>query len=182
MLLAAGNLLGLVVAAIALVSLAGSRSHPLQRTLIALRFRDYLGRATTVTIDVDGVRFENDLASSLVPWSSVDRVRWNSRTVAIFHGRSLARLRPLLGVRLAGGPGRARRLRDIPHPSPGLTHPACPPFSERSSEPELVDLEDPVRVVDHEGLAPQLERGARVRDPEGDEVADGRPTPRPPAR
>jgi hypothetical protein len=88
-LLAAGNLLGLVVAAIALVSLAGSRSHPLQRMLIALRFRDYLGRATTVTIDVDGVRFENDLASSLVPWSSVDRVRWNSRTVAFFHGRSL---------------------------------------------------------------------------------------------
>jgi hypothetical protein len=88
-LLAAGNLLGLVVAAIALVSLAGSRSHPLQRTLIAIRFRAYLGRATTVTVDDEGMHFENDLATSLVPWSSVDRVRWNKRTVAFFHGRAL---------------------------------------------------------------------------------------------
>jgi hypothetical protein len=88
-LLAAGNLLGLLVAAIAVVSLAGSRSHPLQRMLIAVRFRDYLGRATTVDVDVEGVRFANDLATSLVPWSSVDGVRWNSRTVAFFRGRAL---------------------------------------------------------------------------------------------
>ena len=42
----------------------------------------------------------------------------------------------------------------------------------RRLEPQLVDVEDPVRVVDDEGLAPQLECGARMRDPEPDQVAD----------
>ncbi len=88
-LLAAGNLLGVLVAAIALVSLAGSRWHPLQRALISFRFRGLLGQATTVTIDEQGVHFENDLATTLVPWSSVDRIRWNKRTVAFFRGRAL---------------------------------------------------------------------------------------------
>jgi hypothetical protein len=86
-LLVAGNvLLGLLVAVVAVVSLLGRRSHPLQRALIAVRFRSILGRATTVTIDDDGIRSENELGTSFLPWSSIDTVHSTRRTVAFFHG------------------------------------------------------------------------------------------------
>ena len=61
-------------------------SHPLQRALIAVRFRSILGRATTVTIDDDGIRSENELGTSFLPWSSVDTVHSTRRTVAFFRG------------------------------------------------------------------------------------------------
>jgi hypothetical protein len=86
-LLVAGNvLLGLLVAVVAVVSLLGRRSHPLQRALIAVRFRSILGRVTTVTIDDDGIRSENELGTSFLPWSSVDTVHSTRRTVAFFRG------------------------------------------------------------------------------------------------
>jgi hypothetical protein len=86
-LVAAGNvLLGALVAVIAVLSLLGRRSHPLQRALIAFRFRSILGRATTVTIDDDGIRSENELGTSVVPWSTVDTVHSTRRTVAFFRG------------------------------------------------------------------------------------------------
>lgn len=89
-LLATGNLLvGVLVAVIAALSLAGSRFHPLQRALIAMRFRSILGRTTEVTIDDEGLRFENPLASLFVPWSSITAVRFNSQTVAFFRDRVL---------------------------------------------------------------------------------------------
>ena len=86
-LLVAGNvLLGLLVGVVAVVSLLGRRSHPLQRALIAVRFRSILGRATTVTIDDDGIRSENELGTSFLRWSSVDTVHSTRRTVAFFRG------------------------------------------------------------------------------------------------
>jgi hypothetical protein len=88
-LLIGGNLLGILVAAVAGLSIVGSRYHPFQRALIAVRFRNVLGRATEVTINDEGLRFENDLASSMVPWSSITSVRSNSQTVAFFRDRLL---------------------------------------------------------------------------------------------
>lgn len=84
-LLATGNvLLGVVVIVIAGLSLAGTRFHPLQRALISIRFRSVLGQTTDVTIEDEGLRFVNSLASSFVPWSSINAVRSNSQTVAFF--------------------------------------------------------------------------------------------------
>jgi hypothetical protein len=89
-LLATGNvLLGVAVIVIAGLSLAGSRFHPLQRALISIRFRSILGQVTEVTIEDEGLRFENPIASSFVPWSSINAVRSNSQTVAFFRGRVL---------------------------------------------------------------------------------------------
>jgi hypothetical protein len=82
-LLTTGNvLLGVAVIVVAGLSLVGSRFHPLQRALIAIRFRSILGQVTEVTIDEAGLRFENLLGSSFVPWSSITAVRSNSDTVA----------------------------------------------------------------------------------------------------
>jgi hypothetical protein len=89
-LLATGNLLlGAAVIVIAGLSLAGSRFHPLQRALIAFRFRSLLGHATAVTIEDEGLRFENPVATSFVPWSSITAVRSNTETVAFFRDRVL---------------------------------------------------------------------------------------------
>jgi hypothetical protein len=89
-LLATGNvLLGVAVIVIAGLSLAGSRSHPLQRALIAIRFRSMLGQTTEVTIEDGGLRFVNPWTSSFVPWSSINAIRFNSRTVAFFRDRVL---------------------------------------------------------------------------------------------
>ena len=89
-LLAAGNvLLGVAVIVIAGLSLAGSRFHPLQRALIAFRFHSLLGQATEVTIEDEGLRFENPLATSFVRWSSITAVRSNKETVAFFRDRVL---------------------------------------------------------------------------------------------
>ena len=89
-LLVTGNtVLGAVVAVIAGLSLVGSRFHPLQRAIIAMRFRSILGRTTEVTIEEEGLRFENPLGSSFVPWSSITAVRSNSQTVAFFRDRVL---------------------------------------------------------------------------------------------
>jgi hypothetical protein len=80
-----GNvLLGSAVAVIAVLSLIGSRFHPVQRLLLAVRFRSILGRTTEVTIEDAGLRFENSLGSSFVPWSSITAVRSNSQTLAFF--------------------------------------------------------------------------------------------------
>ncbi len=89
-LLATDNvLLGVAVMVIAGLSLAGSRFHPLQRALIAIRFRSLLGQATQVTIDDEGLRFDNPLGTSFVPWSSITAVRSNKETVAFFRDRVL---------------------------------------------------------------------------------------------
>ena len=74
------------------------------------------------------------------------------------------------GARAAGprpaGRGGARRLR---RPTQARDRVG------RRLEPQLVDVDDPILVVDDEGLAPELERRARVRDAEPDEVPDGQP-------
>ena len=79
-------LVGLLVAVIAIVSLLGRRSHPLQRAIIAFRFRSILGQATSVTIDDDGIHMENALGTSSLRWASVDTVHSTRRTVAFFRG------------------------------------------------------------------------------------------------
>jgi hypothetical protein len=89
-LLATGNvLLGVAVIVIAGLSLAGSRFQPLQRAMISIRSRSILGRTTEVTIEDEGLRFANPLASSFVPWSSINAIRSNSETVAFFRDRVL---------------------------------------------------------------------------------------------
>ena len=89
-LVATGNqLLGVLVAAIALISLVGSRFHPLQRVIIERRYRSLLGQTTEVTLDGEGVRFENPLGSSFVPWATVTAIRANRDTVAFLRDRAL---------------------------------------------------------------------------------------------
>ena len=89
-LLVTGNVLpGVALMVIAGLFLAGSRFHPLQRFLIAFRFGSLLGQATEVTIEDEGLRFENPLATSFVPWSSITAVRSNKETVAFFRDRVL---------------------------------------------------------------------------------------------
>jgi hypothetical protein len=90
LLFATGNvLLGVAVIVVAGLSVLGSRFHPLQRALIAFRFRSLLGPTTEVTIDDKGLRFENPLGAAFVPWSSITAIRSNSRTVAFFRDRVL---------------------------------------------------------------------------------------------
>ncbi len=88
-LLAGGYLAGWLVAGIAILSLVGSRFHPFQRAMIWVRFRALLGRLTTVTIDEEGIRTENELGTSFVPWTTVDTVHSTRRTVAFFRGAAL---------------------------------------------------------------------------------------------
>jgi hypothetical protein len=89
-LVATGNvLLGLLVAGIALLSLVGARFHPLQRVILERRYGSLLGQVTEVTIDGEGVRFENPLGSSFVPWETVTAVRTSRDTVAFFRGNAL---------------------------------------------------------------------------------------------
>jgi hypothetical protein len=89
-LLVTGNVvLGMVVASLAGLSLIDSRFHALQRFLIGMRYRSLLGTTTEVTIADDGLRFESPLGSTFFPWSSITRVRSNSKTVAFFRDRVL---------------------------------------------------------------------------------------------
>ena len=84
-----GQPFGLLLAGVAAVALATTRVHPVQRWLIAKRFRSLLGRTTTVTVGVEGVRFESELGSGFMPWSSVTAVRSNTETVAFIRDRVL---------------------------------------------------------------------------------------------
>ena len=52
--------LAALVAVIAVLSLLGSRFHPLQRALLAVRFRSILGRTTEVRIEDDGLAVRLD--------------------------------------------------------------------------------------------------------------------------
>jgi hypothetical protein len=86
---AAGAPTGLLLAAAAVLALVAGHLHPVQRWLISIRFRSLLGRTTTVTVDDQGVRFDGELASSFIPWSSVKTVRSNSQSVAFLRDRIL---------------------------------------------------------------------------------------------
>jgi hypothetical protein len=103
--LAGYPLFALLVAAIAVVSLAGRRSHPLQRAIIALRFKSLLGRTTTITIGEDGIRAEGELGTSFVPWSSIDTVHSTRRTVAFFRGPILVAYVPASSFPSPGAQG-----------------------------------------------------------------------------
>jgi hypothetical protein len=80
---------GGLVALIAVLSLIGSRVHPVHRLLTTVRFRSLLGQTTEVTVDDEGVRFENPLGSSFIPWTTVTSVKSNQETVALFRHRLL---------------------------------------------------------------------------------------------
>ena len=84
-----GQPLGLLLAGAAAVALATTRVHPVQRWLISKRFRSLLGRTTTVTVGVEGVRFESEIGSAFMPWSSVTAVRSNTNTVSFIRDRVL---------------------------------------------------------------------------------------------
>jgi hypothetical protein len=88
-LIASGSLLGVLLIVVAVLSLLGSRFHFLPRAVTAVRFRGILGQTTDVTIDDEGVRLENPLGSSFVPWSTITAVRSNSQTVAFFRDHLL---------------------------------------------------------------------------------------------
>lgn len=82
-------IVGGIVLVIAVLSLLGSSLHPVQRALISARFGSMLGKETRVAFDDAGARFEGELGSTFVPWSSVTAVRTNRRTVALFRDRVL---------------------------------------------------------------------------------------------
>jgi hypothetical protein len=82
-------LIGVAVAVIAVLSLVGSVFHPFQRAMISLRAGSMLGKEARVTIDDEGARFEGELGTTFVPWSTVSAVRSNNRTMALFRDRML---------------------------------------------------------------------------------------------
>lgn len=84
-----GQPLGLLLAGAAAVALVTTRVHPVQRWLMSKRFRSFLGRTATVTVGGDGVRFESEIGSAFMPWSSVTAVRSNAETVAFIRDRVL---------------------------------------------------------------------------------------------
>jgi hypothetical protein len=84
-LLAAGQpLLGLAIGAIAGLSLAGARWHPLQRWLIRVRSGALLGQTLTVTLEDGGVRYASALGESFVQWEGLTEVRFDASSVAFF--------------------------------------------------------------------------------------------------
>ena len=95
--LAVGFSVGILVAVVAVGSLLDSRLNLSLRALLAIHFRSILGRTTEVALDDDGLRYENPLGSSFVPWSSMTAVRQNSRTVGLFRGRILVGYIPSVG-------------------------------------------------------------------------------------
>ena len=82
-------ILGVIVFAVAVLSLLGSVFHPFQRAIISMRARPMLGKEARVTFDGEGARFDGELGTTFVPWSSVTTVRSNSRTVALFRDNVL---------------------------------------------------------------------------------------------
>ncbi len=82
-------ILSVIVLVIAALSLLGSVFHPLQRAIISVRFRPMLGKEARVMFDGEGARFDGELGTTFVPWSSVTTVRSNSRTVALFRDKVL---------------------------------------------------------------------------------------------
>jgi hypothetical protein len=82
-------ILGVIVLVMAVLSLLGSVFHPFQRAIISVRFKPMLGKETRVTVDGEGARFDGELGTTFVPWSSVTTVRSNSRTVALFRDNVL---------------------------------------------------------------------------------------------
>jgi hypothetical protein len=86
---ASGQWLGILLIVGALVALASTRLHPVQRWLISWRFRSLLGKPTVVTIDDEGVRFANEVATSLVPWAAMTAIRSNAVTTAFIRDRML---------------------------------------------------------------------------------------------
>ena len=86
---ASGQSLGLVLVVLASIALASTRWHPLQRRIIAWRFRGFLGKATVVTIDDEGVRFANEVGTSLIPWAAVTKIRSNDVTTIFVRDRAM---------------------------------------------------------------------------------------------
>ncbi|MEP7216935.1 MAG: YcxB family protein [Anaerolineaceae bacterium] len=86
---ASGQWLGIVLVVLALVALASTRWHPVQRWLISWRFRSFLGKPTLVTIDDEGVRFTNEVGTSVVPWVAVTAIRSNDVTTIFVRDRAM---------------------------------------------------------------------------------------------
>ena len=86
---ASGQSLGLLLVVLALIALASTRFHPLQRWLISWRFRSLLGKRTTVSIEADGVRFANEIGTSIVLWSAMTSIRSNAVTTIFVRDRTM---------------------------------------------------------------------------------------------
>ena len=86
---ASGQSLGFVLVVLALVALASTRWHPLQRWIVSWRFRSFLGKPTVVTIDDEGVRFANEVGTSVVPWAAVTDIRSNDITTIFVRDRAM---------------------------------------------------------------------------------------------
>ena len=86
---ASGQWLGLVLVVLALVALASTRWRPVQRWLISWRFRSFLGKPTVVTIDDEGVRFANEVGTSVIVWSAITAIRSNDATTIFVRDRTM---------------------------------------------------------------------------------------------
>lgn len=86
---ASGQWLGIVLVILALVALASTRWHPVQRWLISWRFRDFLDKPTVVTIDDEGVRFANEVGTSVIAWSAITGIRSNDVTTIFVRDRTM---------------------------------------------------------------------------------------------
>jgi hypothetical protein len=84
-----GQWLGIVLVLLALIALISTRFHPLQRWLIGWRFRSLLGKTTVVTIEDEGVRFANEIGTSIVLWSAMTAIRSNDVTTIFVRDRTM---------------------------------------------------------------------------------------------
>lgn len=100
-LIASGNVvvgIGLII--IASFSLVEMRFHPLLQAVTSVRFRSLLRQTTEVTVEDAGLRFENPLATSFIPWTSITVVRSNRETLAFFRDNTLMGYIPALAFEL----------------------------------------------------------------------------------
>ena len=86
---ASGQTLGLILVVLAVIALASTRWHPVQRWLISWRFGSFLGKATIVTIDDEGVRFANEVGTSIIAWAAVSAIRSNDVTTIFVRDRTM---------------------------------------------------------------------------------------------
>jgi hypothetical protein len=81
--------IGLVLSALAVVFLVGTRFQPVLRWRLAHDGRSMLGKPVEVRVGEGGLRYSGELGASEFPWSSITRVSSSLQTVAFIRDRIL---------------------------------------------------------------------------------------------
>ena len=149
---ASGPSLGLVLVVRALIALASTRFHPLQRWLISWRFRSILGKRTTVSIEAEGMRFVNEIGTSIVLWSAMTSIRSNAVTTIFVRDRRMLGYIPREGVPIGTGSCRVHPVRrDRTIERDHMTKPTADAFVLGPGEGRAIDLGNFAMVVKASG-------------------------------